>query len=776
MKNRIYLFALAWVLGKALSAQQLIAPQNLFVLSAQERALFNPPANWFPLSWTGYEGPPLKGLWEAFDNGLPPVPVNASQSASGWYNLNGTGSENHAMLWIGESALGNALANDVVQYEIAAKKAIFLLDSMDLVQGHMRHEAIGLYVGFWEGGAAAMALAGLYAPAGSTSGPQLLASARRWWADHIAVLRALRMPDGQVARLGARMNHGQPGGDDDENVKCALNLQLIDPQPYNTLHPFITSRITIDGEPKASTSPGNPIMWHEPRAAAERWTVLRAFQAGALLRVPANQPTPLVIDDIYKWSSGNTTYVATPVVTGYPNCRWKVSWTAGQLLHIIVSDTGNTNGAKVAHPAPGWQAPLNIPTNAKHILGPPFTTPDPTCAQNSSCGNDAAVISIAKPYHRGCVTNINPVVVVKNTGTTPITNFSLYYRIDNFSLYSEYASGAVKSKNYVVTQGPGLLPDSLATLTLDVSTVTPGAHTIKVWIMDVNKMTDVNASNDAISSSFTVVTAGYPLPYTQDFENVTPGQIPGNFSYYDGDDHEKWFVFASSGNQAAALSNFTYSGAVNSQDELVLSVLNFSGQPQVYLSFDYSHASRSNSLKYDSLEVQISTDCGTTFTTIWNKGGSALNTVPDQSTIFIPAGPQDYQNAQVNLSAYTQFSKVIIKFINWSNEGNSTLIDNINIGNLQSTGVENLSALSTNVYPNPANDLLHVNFYSNAKNTMNVKLINLLGETMKEENYTAGTGFNTTSIDISNYTPGVYNLILSDAGGKAICKKIIIAR
>ncbi len=779
MKKLISIFTFLFCISAF--AQQNISPQNLFVMTAAEQALFAPSSIYLPIqnNWTGYEGPSLEGFWNAFDSGTSPVALSPNTNPGGWFILNGSGSQNHAMLWMSESALGFALAGDAVNYEIAAAHCICLLDSLDFVQGHQRHEAIGLYTGFWEGGAAAMALAGFYAPAGSTSGPHLLASARRWWTGHVALLRRLRMPDGQIARLGARMNHGGPEDDDDENLSAAVNLQLIDPQNYSTLHPKIAARISANGLPQNISVGYNPVTWNEPRAVAERWIVLRAFQSGAILRAPANQSTPFVIEDIYKWNVGNKTYVATPSVTGYHHCRWEVSWQSGQYVHIEVSDSLSVpHGGGPGPWTPAAPQSVSIPSTAKHILGPVFTTLNPTYAQNNSCGNDAAVISIVKPYRRGCLTNINPQVVVKNNGTTPITNLSLYYRIDNFSLYSDRGKGATKCKQYIVSSGSGLLPDSLATLTLDMSTVTPGQHQLKVWVMDVNKMTDVNASNDLDSLTFTVVNQGYPLAYSQDFENVNPGEIPADWSLYDGDSYQNWFVFASNGNHAAALSNFTYTGATNNRDELVMPPLNFTCHSQAWLSFDYSHASQPGSVKFDSLEVLISTDSGLTFANVWGKGGNTLNTVANQSAIFIPAGPQDYMNAQVNLSAYLFSNEAILKFINWSNNGNSTLIDNINVTSTQSTGIAQSNSYATiNLFPNPANESLYIEGNLQKAGAIKIKITNLLGEVLNENDFgTKPAGAYKVKLDIGVYAPGAYSIEILSGENKTVCKKLVIAR
>jgi hypothetical protein len=343
----------------------LIPAEELFVLSSEEREIFTPPPDW--LSWgTAYEDYPLRNLWEAFDAGLPVAPLDPTAGPAGWYELDGTGSQNHALLWLGVSALGHALAGNVEMYEIAAANCIALFE-LDAVQGHMRHESVGQYSGFWEGGIAAMALAGHYAPEGSEIGCELLVAARGWWADHVAVLRELALPDGQVTLIGAR-NPGASGTTDSwMSLSAAINLQLLDPRPHADLHPTIAQFLTAENKPRAVDS-GVPCRWYRPRHVAERWVVLRAVQAGTLPLVPENHPRPALVQDIYRWTDGDVVHTATQAITGYRPARWHVSWTPGDVILIEIGDDSSVpHTGKGPHSPP---EPLTIPTGAELVLGP----------------------------------------------------------------------------------------------------------------------------------------------------------------------------------------------------------------------------------------------------------------------------------------------------------------------------------------------------------------------------------------------------------------------
>jgi hypothetical protein len=341
-----------------------IKAADLFVLTAAERDVFTPPPDW--LVWgSGMESWPLQKLWEAFDEGRAPIPLDWDAGGSGWTEPDGNGSQNHSLLWLGEAALGEALAGDVGRYELAAQRCLAVL-ALDVLQGHMRHEAVGQYAGFWQGGIATMALAGLYAPQGALYGDELLAAAQGWWADHIAVLRLLSVADGQVALIGARLP-GEAGTEDDwMSLSAAVNLQLIDPRPYADLHSNISALLTEDMQPAPGVG-GVPVKWHRPRHVAERWVVLRAVQTGALPAVPADHPVPEILQSIYRWTEGDRIHTALPASTGYRPARWQVSWEPGTVLLIEVGDPyGTPHTGKGPHTPPD---PMTIPSAAVLLMG-----------------------------------------------------------------------------------------------------------------------------------------------------------------------------------------------------------------------------------------------------------------------------------------------------------------------------------------------------------------------------------------------------------------------
>ena len=77
------------------------------------------------------------------------------------------------------------------------------------------------------------------------------------------------------------------------------------------------------------------------------------------------------------------------------------------------------------------------------------------------------------------------------------------------------------------------------------------------------------------------------------------------------------------------------------------------------------------------------------------------------------------------------------------------------------------------VYPNPSRDLFNVTFTSEEAQTINVKVVNMIGEVVYVEDLTEFVGQYTKTIDLNTQPKGVYFLeITTNTGG--INKKIVL--
>ena len=104
------------------------------------------------------------------------------------------------------------------------------------------------------------------------------------------------------------------------------------------------------------------------------------------------------------------------------------------------------------------------------------------------------------------------------------------------------------------------------------------------------------------------------------------------------------------------IRNFDYTTA-NTIDKFVSPIISLSSvtYDSLFVSFDYAYAQGiqypgSTNLPLDTLEVQVTLDCGQTYTTLWKKWGEELQTINDPNRASGSSfTPNDSQWKNVNL-------------------------------------------------------------------------------------------------------------------------------
>ena len=90
------------------------------------------------------------------------------------------------------------------------------------------------------------------------------------------------------------------------------------------------------------------------------------------------------------------------------------------------------------------------------------------------------------------------------------------------------------------------------------------------------------------------------------------------------------------------------------------------------------------------------------------------------------------------------------------------------------TGIEDYRVLSnTEIYPNPAHNVLYIEFNPRTEGFLNVELYNIVGEKVAFKTYNVGSGNQKIDYDISRYESGVYMMTL-DFNGERVTRRVII--
>ena len=308
-------------------------------------------------------------------------------------------------------------------------------------------------------------------------------------------------------------------------------------------------------------------------------------------------------------------------------------------------------------------------------------------------------------------------------------------------------------------------------------TTTAATHTFTAYTTLPNAQTDGNAANDQSTSTFTRL-VGQTLPYAEGFESAT-FPPPGGFTITNPDGSTTWASSTAhvGGAKSAYMDNFNYNAA-GQTDDINLPTLNLSTNSNPTLTFEVAYqmyTDPASTTNYsDTLRVQISTDCGATWTTLYFKYGTNLTTTTPtfSSTLFVPTANQ-WRLETVSLLPYSSATTAMIRFHHTTDYENQMYLDDINI--MTSTGMASNGLSNTlNLFPNPSTGMIMMNVTFPVEQNLTVNVTNALGQTVQQfnEGYTYGGSY---QLDLNDQPNGVYFVEVL-AGEERSVQRIVINR
>jgi lysyl endopeptidase len=358
---------------------------------------------------------------------------------------------------------------------------------------------------------------------------------------------------------------------------------------------------------------------------------------------------------------------------------------------------------------------------------------------------DAGIQSVNVPAtgFSTCNSSIIPQLVIHNFGADTLKTCTVNYSVDG---------GA----NQIYNWTGSLNTNQGATITLPVmSGLSVASHTFASFTSNPNGNTEQNISNDGQTSSFIIFTPSpvVSAPQSENFETTFPS---ANFTVVNPDANETWLQTNTAGGfgastSSAMIDNYSSTTSLEGQNDFIyLPYIDFtSAITPITLTFDVAYA-RYSATYSDSLEVNVTNDCGTNWATVYAKGGTNLATVAaDNATaLFVPAATE-WRTETVNLNSYAGQSALKFAFKNISGWGQALYIDNINL----TTGASSVNSNNFNssfaIYPNPNNGVFNIKMNLQKTENVTIKVMNMLGEIILTKN-------------ILNASTGVYNIELAD--------------
>ncbi len=376
---------------------------------------------------------------------------------------------------------------------------------------------------------------------------------------------------------------------------------------------------------------------------------------------------------------------------------------------------------------------------------------------------DPAIVSVTGVTTVTC-TSVTPSVTLTNNEATPATSIDIEY-------YLDAQTPAVYNWTGNLTQG------GTASVTLPSLTLTPGVHAVTVNITNVNGAPDLVPSNNLFS-----VPAGKPLTsstaWSETFAGVT---FPPVNWINDNPDHTAGWSRASAtsntpGTGSAKIDFYNSTGGnIDQMFPLVPVDLTTAVAPTLTFKVAHRQYAVSGANSSDQLEVMVSTNCGTSWTSVWNKSGATLSTVAGALTsAFTPTAAQ-WRAESVDLTPYVGQNNVLIAFKATSDYGNNAYVDQIFLSPWNFVGVtENPNSAMVNVYPSPSTGNININVERIASAKMDITVTNIIGKVVKQLTYDKSEG-NVITLDLSNEATGNY-LVKIVTDSETILKRAVIQK
>jgi hypothetical protein len=368
--------------------------------------------------------------------------------------------------------------------------------------------------------------------------------------------------------------------------------------------------------------------------------------------------------------------------------------------------------------------------------------------------NDAQAMPFL-PY--ACGGNFVPKINVYNNGSNAITAFDINPRLDG-------VSGSVYNWNGNLAVGANTI------ISLSSGTLSQGVHTFSYSISNVSG-TDFNLKNNSVNKKLFGLADYDATPILQDF---SPNFPPPNWVVSSSNSTSNWAKSFNVGgfglsNECAKVDLFLISAGA--EMDMLLQPVDLAGSITPSLSFDLAYAQDAGSSN-DRLQVSASSDCGDTWTVLYDKSGANLATRSALGISFVPTDA-DWITETVELSGFNN-SNVLVKFTATSDNGNNLYVDNIDLQQLAPTtnGIApNMNQnMSIDLFPNPSNGETTLKIESNGSASAKITVMNVLGQTVYSQPVNLVAGTNKLLINAAEFAPGVYHVLVDSKIGSVVKK------
>ncbi|MFK7833046.1 MAG: T9SS type A sorting domain-containing protein [Winogradskyella sp.] len=350
-----------------------------------------------------------------------------------------------------------------------------------------------------------------------------------------------------------------------------------------------------------------------------------------------------------------------------------------------------------------------------------------------------------------CDYDITPgITFTNNDANSTVTEVVAEYQINNDAPVQQTFTGSLSN-------------GQSTTITFPLATLGSGSNVVSTEIVSVNGSQSWISPAEVTIPSLTIQklnTTSMEAPFVEDFESaffpagaaITRDIDTAIFDVDDSITPLQCTIVDGPANNLGAVGGF---GASNRSIIFQFWAIQSGEMNLIFQKADlgtsstltFDHAYRQYVNENDRLEILVSTDCGVTWTGVFNEAGSTLATLTASQTQYFPSGATGWVSNSIDLSAYDDLDDVVIRFKATSGYGNNLFIDNISMNTTLSLEDVSISNAVT-LHPNPSSDFIQV---SGLKTSETYSIYNVLGSKVSQ-----GVITNNQNIDITALTNGVY--------------------
>lgn len=303
---------------------------------------------------------------------------------------------------------------------------------------------------------------------------------------------------------------------------------------------------------------------------------------------------------------------------------------------------------------------------------------------------------------------------------------------------------------------PGGTPATSNAQNPTVTYNTPGTYAVTLT------STDSGTSKTTTKTNYIIVLPnGSLLPYAESFENYSTLDQTTFWKPATSGSADTWELYngaGATGSKSLRIHNYNGgSGNIHYLNSGNFDLSNLGNTEVVTFSFKYAYKKR-NSANNEILRFNVSSDCGEFFSVRKTISNNSLSSAVSSSE-YVPVEADWVQVHVPNITSNYFISNLQAQFQFTSDDGNNFYLDDINFyrGDQNSIGLQELEALNNvNVYPNPADELVNVQFEAPTAGAVVIEIRDITGKLVEVQTIQATAGSNLVLFDTNAFANGMY--------------------